>query len=90
MKSKRDENGKLRNLHNEELCDLYCSSNIVMIIKSRRLRWVSHVARIEDSRNAFKMLFGKPMGKRLLGRPRCRCEDNIRMNLVEVGNKSIN
>ena len=54
-----------------------------MIIKSRRLRWVGHVARMEEGRSAFKILTGKPIGKRPLGRPRRRWEDNIRMNLEE-------
>ena len=67
-------------LHNEELHSLYRSSNIVRAIKSRRLRWASHVTRMEDGRSAFKILTGKP-----LGRPRRRWEDNIRMDLQEIG-----
>ena len=55
------------------------------MIKSRRLRWAGHVARIEQGRSAFKILTGKPTGKRLLGRPRHRWEDNIRMDLKEIG-----
>ena len=55
------------------------------MIKSRRLRWAGHVARMEESRSAFKILTGKPTGKRPFGRPRHRCEDNIRMDLEEIG-----
>ena len=55
------------------------------MIKSRRLRWPGHVARMEESRNAFKILPGKPTGKIPLGRPRCRWEDSIRMDLKEIG-----
>ena len=69
---KRDENGEWRRLHNEELHILYRSPNIVRVIKSRRLRWAGHVARLEESRSAFKILTGKPTGKRPLGRPRRR------------------
>ena len=78
---KRDENGKWKRLHNEELHSLYCSPNISWGIKSRRLRWAGHVARIEEGRSAFKILTGKPKGKRHLGRPRRRWEDNIRIDL---------
>ena len=58
--------------------------NAVRVIKSRRLRWASHVARMEEGRSAFKILTGKPTGKRPLGRPRRRWEDNIRMDLEEI------
>ena len=75
----------LRRLHNDELHSLYRSSNIARVIKSRRLRWAGHVARMEESRSAIKMLTGKPTGKRPLGRPRRRWEDNIRMDLEEIG-----
>ena len=64
---------------------MYSSPNIVRVIKSRRLRWAGHVARMEEVRSAFKILTGKPTGKRPLGRPRRRCEDNIRMDLEEIG-----
>ena len=64
---------------------MYRSPNIVRVIKSRRLRWAVHVARMEKDRSAFKILTGKPTGKRLLGRPRRRWEDNIRMDLKELG-----
>ena len=58
---------------------------MVRVIKSRRLRWVGHVTKMEEGRSAFKILTGKPTGKRPLGRPRCRGEDNIRMDLEEIG-----
>ena len=74
-----------RIFHNEELHSLYRSPNIVRVIKSSRLRWVAHVARMEEGRSAFKMLIGKPTGKRPLGRSRRRWEDNITMDLEEKG-----
>ena len=74
-----------RRLHNEELHSLCHSPSIVRVIKSRILRWVGHVARMEEARSAFKILTGKPTGKRALGRPRRRWEDNIRMDLEEIG-----
>jgi hypothetical protein len=64
---------------------LYHSKNIVRVIKSRRLRWAGHVARMDKGRSAFKILTGKPTGKRPLGRPRRRYEDNIRIDLEEIG-----
>ena len=63
---------------------MYRSPNKVRVIKSRRLRWAGHVARMEEVRSAFKILTSKPIGKIPLGRPRCRCEDNIRMDLEEI------
>ena len=68
-----------RILHNEELHSLYHSVNIVRVIKPRRLRWAGPVARMEEGRSAFKLLIGAPTGKRPLGRPRPRWEDNIKM-----------
>ena len=76
---KIDTNGEWRRLHNEELYSLYRSSNILRMNKSRRLRWAGHVARMEEGRSAFKILTGEPTKKKLLGRPRRRWEDNIRM-----------
>ena len=76
--------GELRRLHNEELNDLYSSPNIVRVIKSRRMRWVGNVARMGEERGVYKVLVGKPEGKRPLGRPRRRWMD-IRMDLQEVG-----
>jgi hypothetical protein len=77
--------GEWRKLHNEELRDLYSSPSIIRIIKSRRMRLAGHVARMGEKRNVYRLLVGKPEGKRSLGRPRRRWVDNIRMDLVEVG-----
>ena len=77
--------GEWRKLHNEEFNSLYSSPNIVRVIKSRRMRWAGHVARMEEGRGVQKVLVGKPEGKRPLGRPRRRWEDNIKMDLEEVG-----
>ena len=83
---RRDEvTGEWRRLHNEELNDLYSSPNIVWVIKSRRMRWAGHVAHMGEDRGAYRVLVGKPEGKRPLGRPRRRWVDNIRMDLQEVG-----
>ena len=83
---KRDEvTMEWRKLHNEELNDLYCSLNIVRVIKSRKLRWAGHVSCKEEKRGVYGVLVGKPEGKRRLGRPRRRWEDNINMDLKEVG-----
>jgi len=83
---KRDEvTGEWRKLHNEELNDLYSSPNIVRVIKSRRMRWTGHVACMGEGRGVYRVLVGKPEGRRPLGRPRRRWEDNIRMDLREVG-----
>ena len=64
---------------------MYRSPNIFSVVKSRRLRWAGHVARMREGRSAFKILTGKPIGKRPLGKPRRRWEDNIRMDLEEIG-----
>ena len=77
--------GEWRRLHNEELNDLYSSPNIVWVIKSRRMRWAGHVARMGEGRGVYRVLVGKPEGKRQLGRPKRRGVDNIRMDLQEVG-----
>ena len=76
--------GEWRKLHNEEFNDLYCSPNIARVIKSRRMRWMEHVARMGETRGVYWVLVGKPAGKTPLGRPRHRCEDNIKMNRVCV------
>jgi hypothetical protein len=77
--------GDCRKLHNEELHNLYCSPNIIRIIKSRRMRLAGHVARMGEKRNAYRILVGKHEGKRPLGRPGHRWEDNIKMDLREIG-----
>jgi len=83
---KRDEvTGEWRKLHNEELNDLYSLHNIVRVVKSKRMRWAGHVARMGEDRGVHRVLVGKPEGKRPLGRPRRRWEDNIKMDLQEVG-----
>ena len=75
----------MRKIHNEELNDLYSSRNIFRVIKSRRMRWANHVARMGERRGLYRVLVGKAEGKRPLGRPRLRWEDNIKMDLQEVG-----
>jgi len=72
-------------LHNDELHNLYSSPNIVRVIKSRRIKWVGHVAHMVEGRGVYGVLVGRPEGKRSLGRPRCRREDNIKMDLRETG-----
>ena len=82
FRPKRDEvTGEWRKLHNEELNDLYCSPNIVRVIKWRRIRWAGHVARMGEGRGVYGVLVGEPEGKRTPGRPRRRWEDNIKMDL---------
>ena len=82
----RDEvTGEWVKLHNEELSDLYSLPNILRMVKSRRVRWAGHVERIGEGRDVHRVLVGKPDGKRPLGRPRLRWEDNIKMDLQGVG-----
>jgi hypothetical protein len=76
--------GVWRKLHNDELHDLYSSPTIVRVIKSRRMRWAGHVARTGEGRGVYRVLVGKPEGKRQLGRPRRRCDNDIKMDLQEV------
>jgi hypothetical protein len=79
---KRDEvTGEWRRLHKKELYALYSSSNIIWVIKSRKLRWTGHVASMGERRGAYRALVGKPEGRRSLERPRRRWEDNIKMDL---------
>jgi hypothetical protein len=83
---KRDEvTGEWRKLPNEELHNLYSSLDIIRQIKSRRMRCAGHVARMGEKSNVYRVLMGKPEGKRQLGRPSRRCEDGIRIDLREIG-----
>jgi len=77
--------GEWRRLHNEQLNDLYSSSDIVRVIKWRRMKWAGYVARMGEERGVYRVLAGKPEGRRRPGRPRRRWVDNIRMDLHEVG-----
>jgi len=80
------ENRVLRGIvHNEEFNDLYCSLNIIQEIKSRTVRWVGNIARVGERRGTYRVLVGKPEGKRPLGRPWLRREDNVKVDLQEVG-----
>jgi hypothetical protein len=76
--------GGWRKLHNEELHNLYSSLSIIRIVKSR-MRWAGHVARMGEKRNVYRLLIGKPEGKRPLGRPRRRWINNVKMDLLEIG-----
>jgi hypothetical protein len=78
---KREEDGLRRKLHNDEIHSLYSSLNIVRVIKSRRMRWAGHVACMGVGTNVYRVLVRRPKGKRPLGRPRCRWEDNIKIDL---------
>jgi hypothetical protein len=82
---KREEDGSWRKLHNDELHSLYSSLNIVRVIKSRRMRWAGHMARMGEGRGVYRVLIGTTEGKRPLGRPSRRWEDNIKIDLREIG-----
>jgi hypothetical protein len=82
---KRDEDRSWRKLHNNELHRLFSSLNIVRVINSRRMRWAGHVERLGERRGVYTVLVGRPEGKRPLGRPRHRWEDNIKLDLREIG-----
>jgi hypothetical protein len=84
-KKKREEDEYWRILHNDELHSLYSSSSIVRVIKSRRIRWAGHVARMREGRGACGVLVGRPEGKRPLERPRRKWEYNINLDLREIG-----
>jgi hypothetical protein len=77
--------GVWRKLHNEELHGLYSSPSIVRAIEARRMRWAGHVARMGEVRGAYNILVGGPEGRRPLGRPKHGWEDNIKMDLGEIG-----
>jgi hypothetical protein len=81
--------GEWRKLHNEEFHDFYSLPSIIRIIKSRTMRWVGHVARMGEKRNAYRLVVRKQEGKRLLRRPRRRWVDNIRMDLLELGRGNV-
>jgi hypothetical protein len=82
---KREEDGSWRKFHDDELHSLYSSPNVVRVIKSRRMRWAGHVARMGEGRGAYRVLVGRPEGKRPLGRPRRRWENNIKLDLRDIG-----
>jgi hypothetical protein len=77
--------GGWRKLYNEEIHNLYSSPSIIRIIKSRTMRWAGHVARMGEKRNVYRLLVGKPEGKKPLGRPRRRWIDNVKIDLLEIG-----
>ena len=84
--SKKDEvTSEWRKLRAEDFNDLYCSPSIIRVIKSRRMRWAGHVARVDERRGAYRVVVGKPEGKGPFGENRHRWEDNIKMDLQEVG-----
>jgi hypothetical protein len=87
---KREEDVSWRKLHSDELHILYSSLNVVRVIKSRRMRWAGHVACLREGRVVYGVLVGRPKGKRPLGRARCRWEDNIKMDLREIGINGVN
>jgi hypothetical protein len=75
----------LRKLHVEKLHYLYCTSNIIRTMKSRKVRWAGHIACMAEKPNACRVFVGKPEGKRPVGRHRCKWEDNIEMDIEELG-----
>jgi hypothetical protein len=87
---KREEDESWRKLHNDELHNLYSSPNILRVIKSTRMRWAGHVAHMGEGRGVYRVLVGRPEGKRPLGRPRCRWDDNINMDPRKIGIDSVN
>jgi hypothetical protein len=85
MDRRERSDGRLEKLHNEGLHNVYCSPGIIRMIKSRRMRWAGHVARMGGENNAHRILVGKPEGKRPLGKAKGKWEDNIKMDLREMG-----
>jgi hypothetical protein len=86
----REGDGSWRKLHNDEVYGLYSSPNIVRVIKSRRMRWAGHLECMGEGRGVYRVLVGRPEGKRPLGRPRRRWEDNIKMDLRKIGIDRVN
>jgi hypothetical protein len=84
LKGRKTDNGKKKK-HNDEVHSLYFSPNIVSVIKSRRMMWAGHVGRMGEERGVYRVLVGRPEGKRPLGRPRRRWENNIKIDLGEIG-----
>jgi hypothetical protein len=82
---KMEEDGSWRKLHNDELHSLYSSPNVFRVIKSRKMKWVGHVAHMGEGRGVYMVLVRRPEGKRPLGRPRRKWEDNIELDLREIG-----
>jgi hypothetical protein len=82
---KREEDGSWKKFHNDELHSLYSSPNIVRVIKSRRMRWAGHAAHMGEGRGVYRVLVGRPEVKRPVGRPRRRWEENINIDLREIG-----
>jgi hypothetical protein len=87
---KREEDGSWRKFHNDEFHCLFSSPNIVRVIKARRMRWAGHVAHMGEGRGVYRVLVGRSEGKRPLGRPRSRWEDNIKMDRREIGIDGVN
>jgi hypothetical protein len=81
----REEDGSLKKLLNDELHNLYFSPNIVTVIKSRKMRWAGHVVRMGEGRGVYRVLVGRPEGKRPLERPRRRWEDNNKIDIRQLG-----
>jgi hypothetical protein len=82
---KMEEDGLWKKFHNDELHSLYSSPNVVRAVKSRRMWWAGHVARMEEARDVYRILAVRPESKSKMGRPRCRWEDNIKLDLREIG-----
>jgi hypothetical protein len=87
---KREEDGSWKKLHNDEFHSLYYSPNVIWVIKSRRMRWAGYVAWMGEGRGVYRVLVGRSKGKRPLGRPRYRWEDNIKLDLREMGINGVN
>ena len=84
-RTREEVTGEWRKVHNGELNDLYCTPNIVRVTTSRKMRWAGYVARMRERKGVNRVLVGKPEGKRSLGRRRSRWEDNIKMDVEDVG-----